>query len=142
RALDCGERLSWFTEIAARRHLDAPGSATEINRIEVELEDFRLGQGALHPRGNDHFAQFSFVSDVVAHQQVLGYLLRNGRAALRPARMREVADEGADQSALVEAGVLEETLVLGSDECVAHRFWDIRKLDPNATIVRRVNLGK
>ena len=76
------------------------------------------------------------------HQQVLGDLLRNGRTALRPARLREVADEGADQSALVDAGVLEETLVLGGDESVAHRFRDIRKLDPDAAIVRRVNLGK
>ncbi len=142
RALDCGERLGWFAEIAARRHLNAPGPTTEINRVEIELEDFRLGQGALHPRGNDHFAQFSFVGDVVAHQQVLGDLLCNGRAALRSSRVREVADEGADQSALVNAGVLEEALVLGGDKCVAHRFRDIGKLDPDAAIVRHVNLSK
>jgi hypothetical protein len=37
--------------------------------------------------------------------------------------------------------VLEEALVLRGDECVAHRFRDIRKLDPDAAIVRRVNLG-
>src|SRR4030095_1057823 len=92
--------------------------------------------------GNDHFAQFSFVSDVVAHEQVLGDLLRNGRSALRPARMREVADEATAQSALVNACVLEETLVLGGDECVAHRFRDFRKLDRDAAVVRRVNLGK
>ncbi|MGY4573868.1 hypothetical protein ACVWY5_006938 [Bradyrhizobium sp. USDA 3256] len=72
----------------------------------------------------------------------LADLLRNGRAALRPSRVREVADEGADQSALVNAGVLEEALVLGGDKCIAHCFRDIRKLDPDAAIVRDVNLSK
>src|SRR4249919_89879 len=38
-----GERLGRFAEIAPRGHLDAPGAAAKVGRIEVELENFRLG---------------------------------------------------------------------------------------------------
>ena len=142
RALDRGQRLRRFPEIAVRRHLDAPRPATEIDRVEIELENFRLGQGALHARGDDHLAQFSFVGDVVPHKQVLGDLLRNGRAALRPARLRQIADERAHQPALVDACVLMEALVFGGDEGVAYHVRDVGKRHRDTAVVRCVNLCK
>ena len=140
RALDRGQRLRRFPEIAVRRHLDAPRSASEIDQVEIELENFRFGQGALHARGDDHLAQFSFVGDIVPHKQVLGDLLRNGRAALRPARLRQVADERAHQPALVDACVLIEALVFGGDERVAYHVRDGGKRHRDTSVVRCINL--
>src|SRR5262245_40568525 len=37
-----GELVRRLAEIAARCHLDAPGAAAEIDRIEIELENLRL----------------------------------------------------------------------------------------------------
>jgi hypothetical protein len=67
-----------LAEIAARRHLDAPGAAAQINRIEIELENLRLAQCMLDPRGKDHLADLALIGEVIAHQQVLDDLLRNG----------------------------------------------------------------
>ena len=36
------QRLRRLAEIAARRHLDAPRAAAEIDRVEIELEDLGL----------------------------------------------------------------------------------------------------
>src|SRR5215813_14761687 len=44
------ELLRRLAEIAARRHLDAPGAATEIDGIEIELENLRLAERLLDPR--------------------------------------------------------------------------------------------
>jgi hypothetical protein len=49
--------------------------------------------------------------------------LGDGRAALRPPRSAEIADEGANDAALIDAVVLQKPSVLGGDECFLH---DIR----------------
>ena len=101
--------LGRLAEIAARRHVDAPRAAAEIDRVEIELENLRLAQRLLDARGHDHLADLALVGDVFADQQVLRHLLGDGRAALRPAGLRKVADEGADQAALVDALVLDRS---------------------------------
>ena len=54
----------------------------------------------------------------------------------------EIADEGADQAALVDALVLIEALVLGRDEGVAHVLRDVRERDPHAPLVLLEHLGE
>src|SRR5262249_22473237 len=77
------ELLCRLAEIAARGELDAPGAAAEIDGIEIELENLRLAERLLDPRGHDHLADLALVGEVFAHQQVLDDLLGDGRAALR-----------------------------------------------------------
>ena len=74
----------------------------------------------LDPRGHDHLADLALIGEVVADQEVLHDLLGDGRAALRAPGLGEVADEGADQAALVDALVLVEALVLGREERLLH----------------------
>ena len=85
RALHRRQRACRFAEIAARRHLDAPGTTPEIDRVEIELENLGLAQRALDIRGDDDLAKLALIGDVVSDQQRLGQLLRDRRAALRPA---------------------------------------------------------
>src|SRR5438876_10903989 len=77
------EFASGFSEIAPRGHLDAPRAATEIDGVEIELEDFRLAQRLLDPRRHDHLATLAPAGEVSADPQVLADLLGDGRAALR-----------------------------------------------------------
>ena len=130
RALLERELLRRLAEIAARRQLDAPGAAAEIDGVEIKLEDLVLAQRRLDPRRHDHLADLALVGQVVAHQQVLHHLLGDGRAALRAPGLREVADEGADQAALVDALVLVEALVLGGDERLAAPARGCRRAAP------------
>src|SRR5262249_1838918 len=114
------ELLRRLAEIAARRHLDAPGAAAEINGIEIELENLRLAERLLAPRRHDHLANLALVGQVFADQEVLDDLLGDGRAALRAPGGGEIADEGADQAALVDPLVLIEAFVLGRKKSLLH----------------------
>ena len=130
RAFGEREGLGRLAEIAARGHLDAPGAAAEIGGVEIELENIRLGERGLDPRGDDHFADLALVGHVLADQQVLDHLLGDGRAALRPSGLGQIADEGADDAALVDAVVLIEAAVFGGDERLLHVVGNVARAAP------------
>jgi hypothetical protein len=127
--------LRRLAEIAAGRHFDAPGAAAEIDRIEIDFEDLVLAERGFDPCRHDHFADLALIAELLAHQEVLGDLLGDGRPALRAPGAGEVADEGAYQAMLVDALVLVEALVLRGQEGIAHLLRDSRKRHPDATLV-------
>src|SRR5262249_33379318 len=108
RAFTESELRGALAEIAARRQLDTPCPAAEIDRIEVERENLRFAEHALEPGCDEDLADLALIGDVVSDQQVLGHLLRDRRAALRPSGLRQISDERPDHSALVNTLVLEE----------------------------------
>src|SRR5262249_18965456 len=122
-------------EITARRHLDAPGAAAEIDRIEIELENLRLAERLLDPRRHDHLADLALVGQVFAHQQVLDDLLGDGRAALRPPGGGEIADEGADQAALLAPFMVVEGFSLGREKSFLHVRGDVGEWTPPPPLV-------
>ena len=133
--------LRRFAKIAARRHLDAPGAAAEIDGIDIELEDVVLAQRAFQPRRHDHLADFALIGDVVADQEVLHHLLGDGRAALRAAGFGKIADEGADDAALVDAVMLIEAPVLGGDERLLHEIGNVGERHPDAAVAGLEHVG-
>ena len=141
-ALGHGQRRRRLLEVAACGGVDAPGAAAEIDRVEIDLEDFVLAQRRVDARRHDHLADLALVADVVADQQVLGDLLGDGRAALRAAGLRDVGDEGANEPALVDALVLIEPFVLGGDEGALHVFRHLRERHPDAALVGLEQLGE
>ena len=74
--------LHRLAEIGARREVDAPRRAAEIDRVEIDFEDFLLGERLLDAVGDDHLADLALEGDAVADQQILRHLLGDGRAAL------------------------------------------------------------
>src|SRR5262249_7436846 len=108
--------LRRLAEIAARRHLDAPGAAAEIDGIEIELENLRLAERLLDPRRHDHLADLALVGQVFAHQQVRDVRGGEGRAAWGARGGGEIADDGAEKAALVAPFVLIEAFVLGREK--------------------------
>src|SRR5262249_59777538 len=113
----------------------APRAAAEIDGIEIELENFRLAQRMLDPRRHDHLADLALVGQVFAHQQVLDDLLGDGRAALRTPGRGKIADEGADQTALVDPLVLIEAFVFGREEGLLHVLRDVGEWNPYPPLV-------
>ena len=57
---------------------------------------------------------------LVADEHQLGDLLRDGRAALHDAARFQVGERGAHDAHRIDAVVLEEAIVLGSDERCLH----------------------
>ena len=54
---------------------------------------------------------------------------------MRAARRGKVADEGADQAALVNPLVLIKAVVLGRDECLLHVLRDVCEWNPDPPLV-------
>ena len=89
----------------------------------------------LEPRGHDHLSDLAVIGEVLADQEIFYDLLGDGRAALRTSGLREVANEGADQPALVDALVPIEALVFSRDERLLHVFRDVGQSNPLTPLV-------
>jgi len=78
RTLFQGEVLGGLSKVAARRKLDPPCSPPDLDRVEIKLENLRLAQRVLHPRGHHHLADLALIGEILPHQQVLDHLLGDG----------------------------------------------------------------
>src|SRR5262249_31281981 len=136
------ELLRRLAEIAARSELDAPGAATEVDGIEIELENLRLAEGLLDPRRHDHLADLALVGQVFAHQQVLDDLLGDGRAALRARGGGEFAEEGAAHARLAAPFVSREAFALGREKVFWHLLGDGGGRPPPPPLVLLEHLRK
>ena len=61
---------------------------------------------------------------------------------MRPARLGEIADEGADDAALVDAMVLEEAPIFGGDERLLHEFGNVAERVPDAPVAGLEHVGE
>ncbi len=86
-----------LAKIALRRRLDPVGARAEIDPVEIEFEDLGLGELVLEPYRQHHFLELAHHVALGRQKQVLGKLLRDGRAALRDAAMQHVRQHGADR---------------------------------------------
>ena len=118
REVQFRERL---IEIDERGRADAIGADTEIDLIQVDLENLVLGERILHAPRDDGFFHLAFDPLITRKQHVLCHLLCDGRPALQVAAAARQLDlrriDGAAQDTeIIEAGMIEELLVLGGDE--------------------------
>jgi hypothetical protein len=122
-------------------HLDAPGAPTQIDRVQIQFQNFGLVAAFLQSRRHHHFAHFAFVGDIRAYQQVLHHLLRDGGAALQSTRIGQVGDESPHQPTIIDPRVLEESPVLGGDESVSHVNWNLFQGEPSTTLQKSIASG-
>ena len=114
-----------FVEIEERGGSHAVGAHAEIDLVEIELEDFLLGEGALYLHREQRFLDLAREGQLVREQEVLRDLLGDGGGALRAtpaAVLLHVQHPGARDAGEIDAAVLVEILVLGSDEGVDDEF--------------------
>ena len=74
-----GEFVQRLIPITLCRGRDAIGSTTEIDLIEVELQDLVFGERAFDANGEDRFFKFALDGDVTRQAKILGNLLSDGR---------------------------------------------------------------
>src|SRR6478609_3001386 len=97
-----------MTEIELRGSLDAERTAAEIGAVEVEFQDLALGEARLEQEGEVGLLDLALNGALGRQEQVLGELLRQGRAALDDLVGLGVDDQGAGRAEEVDAEVLEE----------------------------------
>jgi len=76
---------------AAPNRIHAIGAGPEIDPVEVEFENFRLGMLALQPEREFDFLQFSLQRALLRQKQILGEVAGSASAPCETPRCRTLA---------------------------------------------------
>ena len=79
------------------------GAAAEVHPIEVELENVRLVEAQLQPQRQHQLLELAHQGALGGEEDVLGELLRDGRAALDEAAGLQVGEDRAAEAGRVDA---------------------------------------
>ena len=112
-----------LAEVNLRRRLDPVGARSEIDLVQVQLEDRVFGKVVLDfdrdPRLFELAGQLLLAADLV-RKDVPGELHRDRREPLRISERDEVGLRGAQDADVVDSMVGVEPLVFGRDERLPH----------------------
>ena len=112
--------LRRLREVVARGLLDAVPPVTEVDVIEVELEDVVFLQLLLEAPREERLADLPPVSALGVEEEVLHHLLRDGRPSLTRATRAEVDEQGSQDPVIIEPLVLVEAGVLRGEDRELH----------------------
>src|SRR6185436_5262015 len=99
-----------------RSLFDTVGTRAEVNPVEVELKNLRLGELALEPDREQRLLQLAIDRALLREEKIFCELLRNRRATLGNPAMKHVGDQGAADAVGIDAAMLVEAPVLDGDE--------------------------
>ena len=74
----------------------------------------------LEPQRQQRFLELAVDRALLRQEEILGELLRDGRAALRDGAVQDVGDESAPDAEGVDAVMFVKAAVLDGDECLRH----------------------
>ena len=120
------EFVHGFVEIDQRCGGDAVGAETEIDFVEIELENAVLRIGALDAHRQQGFLDLARERHFVGQKKVLRDLLGDRRGALRTpvgAEVLRIHHGRARHAGEVDAAMLVEVLVFGRQERVDDELW-------------------
>ena len=110
-----------LVEIVEGGGRDAVVAEAEIDLVEIELEDLLLRIGGLDAEGDQRLAYLALERALVADEEVLGDLLRDGGCALHMLGALQQDHHGARDAFRIDAVMRVEILVLGRDEGMLHQ---------------------
>jgi hypothetical protein len=110
--------------------VDAVSPATEIDSVEVQLEDLVLGEFALDGERQHGFLDLAPEGAAVGQEDVARELLGDGRSALSPTPRLEAHLERARDADRVDPRVAAEAAILDRDHRRTHRRGDFLIAQP------------
>src|SRR5881397_469196 len=93
----------------------ARASLSEIDLVQIRLEDVHLAVMKLHQEGHHRFGYFAVHGARTRQKEILDELLGERATALHDPTLAKVGVERTEYAAQVDAVVLEEALVLGGE---------------------------
>ena len=122
-----GERqlVERLAEVQVGRSGDAIGALAEGDDVQIEPEDLLLGELTFDAVGEEHLLTLAPPRSIVGEEEILRGLLRDGARAFEPVAGNEIDDDRAQDALIVEPGMLEEAVILGSDEGLLDQFRDL-----------------
>src|SRR5205085_1811242 len=130
-----GQVLHVLVEVGLTGGLDAIGAATEVDRVEVVLQDPVFGLLLGYLCRDDHLAELAEDAVLVVPGGHLDVLLGDRRAPTTATG--ELAPGGPSDSGDVESRVGPEAAVLRGQHGVLHAHGNLRKADRDAIAVLR-----
>ncbi len=115
-----GYVLGGLAEIALRGLLDAVGAGAEIDPVQIQFENLRLGKFPLQPEREQHLLQLAMDGTFLSQKEIFRQLLRDGGAALADAAVQNVGDQRARDAVRVDAVMLVEAPILDGEEGLRH----------------------
>ena len=128
RGLRHRELLGRLAEVGVGGGLHAVGAATEVDGVQVALEDRFLGLLLLHLQREERLLDLARERPLLAEVEDLHVLLRDRRRPLRRVALR-VGERRPQDALRVDAAVGVEGAVLRSDRSVLHRLRDVGERD-------------
>ena len=116
RGLGQGELARRGAEIDMRRPVHAIGAGAQIDAVQIELEDLRLGQRLVERRGVEQLLELAREGALRRQEHDLGHLLGDGRAAGHHMARAHIEPGRAQEPAHVDAVIGPEASVLHRDE--------------------------
>ncbi|CEG08487.1 hypothetical protein BN961_01903 [Afipia felis] len=104
-----------FVEVEMRGAVDAERAAAHIGAVEIEFENFVLGQARLQPDREERLVDLALDGALVRQEQVLGELLGDRGAALAYAAGLRVGEERAQRARDVDTEMIVEAAILGGE---------------------------
>jgi hypothetical protein len=130
---ELGGRLA---EVAARGLGQAVGAVSEVDLVEIEVEDLLLREPLLDVASEDHLSDLASDRALRVQEQALHHLLGDRAPALTDLSPgQQVLPGGAQDRLVVDPGVLEEGAVLRRDERTHHVLGDLVEGDEEAALV-------
>ena len=112
RGLEQREIPDRSAEIAPGGGRDAIGAGTEIDPVDVDLEDLALGEPGFEPERDDRLLDLPPDRPLRREEQVLGELLGQRAAALADLPGADIGDRRAEDAPDVDPRMVEEAPVL------------------------------
>ena len=124
------------------------GALPQINLVDVELQDLIFGQILLDLECEQHFVQLAGDGLFRRQEEVTSHLHGDRRCPLLLAAGHQIGGRGAGKAEQIDAGVLVEAVIFGSQDGLLQDLWHLADLDhltalfaefPDQCTVRRVN---
>ena len=114
-----------MTEEVSTRRIDTVCTASEVDLVEIELEDLFLGEFPFHRHGQNGFAQFAIKRAIAVQKHVTGELLSNGRGRPQPILARGPDINGSGEAVRIHTRMRVEAPVFHRNHGIFH---DLRNL--------------
>ena len=113
-----------LVKVGSRGGLHPVGVGTQINFVEVQVQDVGLGVGIFNAPGKKNLFDLAGDLLVAGEQEVSGHLLGDGGRALGHFPFREVTQHGPNDAEVVDATMLPERGIFCSDEGMLNMLGD------------------
>ena len=128
--IDLAEALAEIDLCGGR---DAVGALPEKHLVEEERHDLFLGERLLDLPGEERLAEFSRKQLLTGQEIVAGQLLGNRAAAAGNLSFFDKENQRAQDSLVVDAGMLEEPAVFRRHEGIDDKGWQVVVVDNDST---------